>query len=72
MVKEFQKCPKEDKPSTSKISLTLPTHIQRPIDTAAFKVKSLHDFENLLDRKLSGLSSKLISNDFSESNIDKI
>ena len=56
MVKEFQKDPKEDKASTSKISLSVLTHIQHPIDTANFKVKFFNDLENLIDKKLSGLS----------------
>ena len=69
LVKEFQKAPKEDKASTSKTLLDVPTHLQRPIDTSGFKVKSFYkEVEDLFDKKLSGLGSKPITNDFSKSN----
>ena len=73
LVKDLQKTPKEDIASTSKTVLNVPTHLQRPVDTTGFKVKSSYkEVEDLLDKNLSGLGSKPISNDFSESNIAKI
>ena len=40
LVKDLQKTPKEDIASTSKTVLNIPTHLQRPVDTTGFKVKS--------------------------------
>ena len=67
LVKNLQKTPKEDIASTSKTVLNVPTHLQRPVDTTGFKVKSFYkEVEDLLDKKLSGLGSKPISNEFSK------
>ena len=67
LVKEFRRSLQENIASTSKTPLNVvPTHIQRPIDSTDFKVKTFSDLESLIDKKLSCLSTKPI--DFTNDN----